>query len=157
MSGGGILMDHGWHAVYLALHWFREAPVDVVADLRRTGVSQVETDVDLRIAFPSGEARIVLTWNGASRRNTVRFTGDAGEIVADDDTLRVSGRESHVEPMGTALSAGSHHADWFIAMLPDVLQAFRDPDRSRPLFDEAAQCLAIIEQAYAGAAVSPGG
>src|SRR5205085_2254815 len=24
VAGGGILMDHGWHALYLALHWFRQ-------------------------------------------------------------------------------------------------------------------------------------
>jgi hypothetical protein len=37
-------------------------------------------------------------------------------------------------------------------MLPDVLAAFREPARARPLFDEAAECLRIIEQAYANAA-----
>src|SRR5438045_2983123 len=26
LAGGGILMDHGWHAVYLALHWFQQSP-----------------------------------------------------------------------------------------------------------------------------------
>jgi predicted dehydrogenase len=152
MAGGGILMDHGWHAIYLALHWFGEAPGAVVPDLRRAVGSPVETDVDLLIRFPSGEARIVLTWNGTARRNAVTFVGSAGRIVADDDTLRIEGREPRVEPMASALSAGSHHADWFTAMMPDVVAAFRDPVRSRPLFDEAALCLGVIEHAYAAAA-----
>src|SRR4051812_23164175 len=26
LSGGGIVMDHGWHAIYLALDWFAESP-----------------------------------------------------------------------------------------------------------------------------------
>lgn len=152
MAGGGILMDHGWHAIYLALHWFGEAPMGVVADLRRSAGSDVETDVDLGIQFPSGEARIALTWNGTSRRNVVAFIGDAGEILADDDTLYVRGRENRTEPMTAALSAGSAHADWFAAMMPDVLACFAEPVRSRALLLEAATCIDIIERAYASAA-----
>ena len=56
--------------------------------------------------------------------------------------------------MAAALSAGSSHADWFAAMLPDVLAAFAEPARSRPMLDEAAQTLAIIEEAYAQAGVA---
>ena len=33
MAGGGVLMDHGWHAVYLARHWFGEDPIEVEASL----------------------------------------------------------------------------------------------------------------------------
>lgn len=154
VAGGGILFDHGWHAIYLALHWFGERPIGVNANLRRAGGSAVETDVDLVITFPSGRARIHLTWNGTSRRNAVRLTGDAGTLYADDDVLRVESTNSRNEPMAAALSAGSSHADWFAAMLPDVLAAFAEPARSRPMLDEAAQTLAIIEEAYAQAGVA---
>jgi predicted dehydrogenase len=152
MAGGGILMDHGWHSIYLALHWFNEQPKGIDVDLRRPPGGGVEDEVALTIHFPSGDADIALTWRGPSRRNAATLTGDAGTIVADDDTLYVKGVRPRVEPMSAALSAGSHHADWFTAMLPDVLDCFREPSRSRPLLDEAALCLSIIEQAYAGAA-----
>jgi predicted dehydrogenase len=154
MAGGGILMDHGWHAIYLALHWFAEQPTGIDADLRRPSLDGVEDEAALTIHFPSGDAEIALTWRGTSRRNAATLTGDAGTIVADDDTLYVRGADPRVEKMATALSAGSHHADWFTAMLPDVVACFRDPARSRPQLQEAALCVSLIEQAYAGAAAS---
>jgi predicted dehydrogenase len=149
MAGGGILMDHGWHSIYLALHWFQETPIGIDVDMHRPGAGGVEDEVSLTVRFPSGDAHIALTWRGASRRNTVTLVGDAGEIVADDDTLYVRGAQPRTEQMTAALSAGSSHADWFTAMLPDVVEAFRHPEQSRPLFEEAATCLSIIEQAYA--------
>lgn len=152
MAGGGILMDHGWHSIYLALHWFDEPPLGTTADLQRSAGSDVETDVDLRIQFPSGDARILLTWNGTARRNAAHLVGEAGDILADDDTLRVRGTSTHTERMEAALSAGSAHADWFTAMLPDVIAGFRQPATSRAALDEAAACIDIIERAYAGAA-----
>jgi predicted dehydrogenase len=154
VAGGGILMDHGWHAVYLALHWFHEVPVSSAGELRRTAPDAVESDVDLVLRFPSGDARIVLTWNGAARRNAVTLTGERGAIVVENGTLTCPGLAS--EPF-ESLSAGSHHAAWFTAMLPDVTRCFADPDRSRPRLAEAEECLRIIEQVYAdAAALAPG-
>jgi predicted dehydrogenase len=153
VAGGGILMDHGWHAIYLALHWFAEAPTRVDAELRRPPSSGVEDEANLRILFPSGEAHLALSWRGNSRLNTAKLIGTSGEILADDGTLHLRSAAPRVEPMDAALSAGSHHADWFTAMLPDVVQCFLDPDRSRPLFDEASQCLSIIDEAYRQAQV----
>jgi predicted dehydrogenase len=154
IAGGGILMDHGWHAIYLALNWFGEAPLSVDADVKWPASGGVEDEVSLAIQFPSGDARIHLTWRGAGRRNAATLIGTAGEIVADDAILRVRAKESRDEPMAAALSAGSHHADWFTSMLPDVLECFRNPLKSRPLFEEAAACLTIIEQVYRAAATA---
>jgi predicted dehydrogenase len=152
VAGGGILMDHGWHALYLALHWFGEPAVGISGQLITSGGRQVETDVDVRVLFASGDARIHLSWNAAVRENSVRLRGERGDIVIDDDRLTVRGKESFTETFDARLSAGSHHADWFTAMLPDVVDAFRAPQQSRILLDEAEQCLWLIEQAYATAA-----
>ena len=148
IAGGGILMDHGWHSVYLALHWFSEAPERVHASLHRPPDGGVEDEADLTISFPSGEATIRLTWNGDARSNEMRLEGDKGEIVIADDTLHVRGAVNESVKFEIALSAGSHHADWFAAMLPDVVAGFRNPSLSRAVFEEAAECLSIIQQAY---------
>ncbi|MEP6698169.1 MAG: Gfo/Idh/MocA family oxidoreductase [Verrucomicrobiota bacterium] len=145
IAGGGILLDHGWHAVYLAQNWFREEPVAVRATLHRARPEEAEDEATLTLDFPSGPAKIFLTWKADTRRNTMRLVGDRREIVIDDDTLRVNGEPVAVE---SALSAGSHHADWFEAMLPDVLASFQQPARALESFNEAAICLSVIRQAY---------
>ena len=148
IAGGGILMDHGWHSVYLALHWFAESAGSVRASFHHPPDGGVEDEAHLSIDFPSGAAAINLTWNGDVRRNAMRLQGDRGEIVIADGTLHVSGATTESTTFPSALSAGSHHDDWFAAMVPDVLAAFANPALARPVFEEAAACLSIIQQAY---------
>lgn len=148
MAGGGVLMDHGWHAVYLARDWFGEDPIEVAASLQRSAADAVENEATLTLEFPKGQAEIFLTWKAKARRNTMRLLGDYGEIAIDDDRLQVRGETIQFD---SALSAGSHHADWFEAMLPDALAAFRAPEISRPLLDEAALCLSVLRRAYTNA------
>ncbi len=145
LAGGGILMDHGWHAIYLAQHWFAEEPLEIRAVLERGAEQEVEEEATLTLRFPSGPARIFLSWRSAMRRNTMRLVGESGTIVIDDDTLRVRGKAISFP---SALSAGSHHADWFEAMLPDVLESFRRPEKAGASFEEAARCLQLIRAAY---------
>jgi len=145
IAGGGVLMDHGWHAIYLARHWFGEDPLEVHASLHRPTSNEVEDEATLTLIFPGGQARIFLTWRAEMRRNTMRLIGERGEIAIDDDTLN-AGRESI--DFGSALSAGSHHADWFAAMLPDVITSFRQPEFASESFEEAALCLSVIRRAY---------
>jgi predicted dehydrogenase len=145
IAGGGVLMDHGWHAIYLARHWFGEEPTDVRASLHRPIPKDVEDEATLTLVFPNGHARIFLTWRADVRRNTMRLIGEHGEIAIDDDTFRIADESIQFE---SGLSAGSHHADWFAAMLPDVIASFRSPDAARQSFDEAALCLSVIRRAY---------
>jgi predicted dehydrogenase len=144
-AGGGIVMDHGWHAAYLAINWFGETPGEVCADLRRPHESAVESEATVTITFPSGIATISLSWNANQRSNHVRLTGERGDIIIEDDLLIVDGNRMRFDQK---LSAGSHHPEWFAAMLPDLLTALREPAVARPLFDEAVACLRVIERAY---------
>ena len=145
IAGGGVLMDHGWHAIYLAQHWFGAEPSEVHASLHRSTPRGVEDEATLNLDFPNGSAKIFLTWRADMRRNTMRLIGERGEITIDDDTLR-SGSDSIRFESG--LSAGSHHADWFAAMLPDVVTSFRQPEFASESFEEAALCLSVIRRAY---------
>ncbi|MGH7859920.1 MAG: Gfo/Idh/MocA family protein, partial [Candidatus Binatia bacterium] len=58
VAGGGILMDHGWHAFYLMRFLVGEAPRSVSADLRHERGLAVEDGADCTVAFGSCTARI---------------------------------------------------------------------------------------------------
>ncbi len=145
IAGGGVLMDHGWHAIYLARHWFGVEPDEVHASLHRSTPTGVEDEATLTLDFPNGTAKIFLTWRADVRRNSMRLLGERGEIAIDDHTLRTGGDVICFE---SGLSAGSHHADWFAAMLPDVIASFRQPEVAWESFEEAALCLSVIRRAY---------
>jgi predicted dehydrogenase len=145
IAGGGVLMDHGWHAIYLACLWFGEGPSHVRASLHRPTPKEVEDEATLTLVFPSGHAKIFLTWNADVRRNTMRLIGEHGGIAINDDMLEVGDESIQFE---SALSAGSHHADWFATMLPDVIASFHRPETALKSFDEAALCLSVIRRAY---------
>ena len=138
-------MDHGWHAIYLARHWFGDDPVGVEAMLHRAAPGGIEDEATLTLHFPKGTGKIFLTWRAERRRNAIRLTGDRGEIGIDDDKLKIGENEIQFE---NALSAGSHHADWFAAMLPDVIKSFRSPEMAAASFNEATLCLSVIRRAY---------
>ena len=149
IAGGGILMDHGWHAVYLTLHWFGDRPQAIEASFHRPAADAVEDDADVRLVFGRGEASIRLTWNGTERRNTMRLVGSAGTIALADDRLiqrSAAGAEDVRYP--EALSAGSHHADWFASLIPEIASSFAEPASSRAAFEESAACLDVIQAAY---------
>ena len=145
LAGGGILMDHGWHATYLALAWLGEAPTSAEAELHWRSDSGIDDEAVVTLQFPSGSAHLELSWNATNRSNQMRLKGTRGEILIDDDKLEVNGRVTH---FGSALSAGSHHPDWFAAMLPDVISSLKNPAQSRATFEDAAVCLTTINAAY---------
>lgn len=145
IAGGGVLMDHGWHAIYLARDWFGADPGEVHATLHRPAPNEVEDEATLTLVFPGGRAKIFLTWRANVRRNRMRLIGERDEIAIDDDTLSIAGESIQFE---SGLSAGSHHADWFGAMLPDVIASFHHPEAALGSFEEAALCLSVIRRAY---------
>ncbi len=150
VAGGGILMDHGWHAVYLVLHWFEDRPSRVDAAFHRLHPESVEDEADVRLVLAQGDASIKLTWNGKVRRNIIRLVGDRGSMTIADDRVLVRGVGGDEEvAYPAALSAGSHHADWFAAFLPQLAAYFEAPAASRAAFEEAAACLDVIQRAYA--------
>jgi predicted dehydrogenase len=155
VAGGGILMDHGWHAVYLALHWFGQTPTSVSASVHRPSVDAVEDEASVILHFSAGAADIVLSWSAEVRRNRMVLAGDEGELEIADSILRLRGADrERTWTVAPALSAGSYHSDWFALMLPDFRRAFAEPDQSRGLFDEAAACFGVIQRAYDAASAA---
>jgi predicted dehydrogenase len=156
MAGGGILLDHGWHAFYLLLFLLGAAPRTVAATLERrlflsTGV---EDTVTCDVTFPQAQARIHLTWAASQRGNLVVVRGQHGEIRLDDARLLCMqhGHATQDLVFPQALSAGSYHPDWFAAMLPAFQAELEDEAQRGHNVREAETCLRLTLLAYRSAA-----
>ena len=118
IAGGGILFDHGWHALYCMVRW-GGAPRAVAAKLekRRFHEWPLEDTATVALDLMSGTGEIYLTWAGEERANTIEIDGEQGTInvAGERVVLKTSpGEQSWACP--PSLSEGSHHQDWFVGV-----------------------------------------
>lgn len=151
VAGGGILVDHGWHAFYLMVALANERPLRIAAQLdrRRFTGSAVEDTVACHIEFPSLAGEIHLTWAAPQRHTSWRVVGAEGELVIDEDRMicRTGGGE-RVQVLPESLSAGSHHPDWFAGVIDEFRLALDDPAARAANRNEAELCVLLLTQAY---------
>ena len=152
VAGGGILVDHGWHAFYMLLALADERPLRIRATLerRRYVDAEVEDTALCAVDFPSLTAEIRLTWAASERRTQWRLVGDDGDLLIDDDRVVMHGKgapQSH--QLTTALSAGSHHPEWFTGVLESFHREIIDPSTRGLNQTEAEWCLMMLNLAYA--------
>ncbi len=152
LAGGGILVDHGWHAFYLMLALASERPMAIRAELarRRYVAADVEDSAHCTIEFPSLVGQLDLTWAGSERRTRWQLEGRDGSIEVDDDRLSIC-RNGRAESFtcGQSLSAGSHHPDWFAAVIEAFQREIADPSVRGENLSEAGQCVQLLSLAYA--------
>ncbi len=151
IAGGGILIDHGWHNLYLLLSIVGESPRALSAKLDFPGNanSGVEDNVKLRIEFPNSEAKLYLTWRAKKRKNVGTIVGEKGKILIKDDLLVVKNNgDSRCYHFREALSAGSHHLDWMYPVVEEFKKALEDHNEWQKNFTEAQWCARLINLAY---------
>ena len=147
-SGGGILIDHGWHALYALSAWMGPGvPVRVAARLetRKHTEWPVEDTATVFLAYPSASAEIFLTWSADLRANRVELEGTRG-------LLRLDGARLTLEREGAApehwdvppLTEGSHHPDWFAGVIEEFFGEIDDPRRRGRNLAEAALCIQLL-------------
>lgn len=155
-AGGGILVDHGWHAFYLVRHLIDADPVAITAvtSQRKFVTAGVEDTAECTIEFPNARAEIVLTWAGEGRRNGGAITGTRGSLTIADRTLITTiGDRAPVEThFAEPLSGGSYHPDWFGAMLDDFHAEVHDPKVRGENALEAESCCRLLEWGYRSSA-----
>jgi predicted dehydrogenase len=152
LAGGGILVDHGWHAFYLLLALANERPCRIRARLerRRYVDAGVEDTAACAIVFPSLHAEIRLTWAAAERSTRWRFVGADGQLCVDDDELILEAKGTHESRrLATALSTGSHHPEWFAGVVESFRHELNDPAARGTNRAEAEWCLLMLTRAYA--------
>lgn len=151
VSGGGILVDHGWHAFYLLTNLIGADPGSILSNMHfgEDAGASLDEVAQVLIQFPQATGYIHLTWRAPMRRNTMHIQGVAGSILIDDDRLLLNARDGAAKELRfPALSAGSHHADWFEAMLPDFVEEMKNPAKRGANFREAGWCVALTKAAY---------
>jgi predicted dehydrogenase len=165
VSGGGILMDHGWHALYVVCGWLPEAPRRVAGILstRRHHDWSIEDTAEVTLECAGGaRAEILLTWAADERANRASVVGTGGALSVDGNILKLTmpGRaEPIVREFPGSLADGSHHPDWFAGVAAEFLSEIRDPARRGRTLAEASTGLDLIALARAsslrgGAAVT---
>lgn len=150
-SGGGQLLDSGYHPTYVLRHVVADEPVDVTAVLsnHRLTFLEGEDSAQVTVRFEGGAVgRIVTSWayDGLPAAETVTVNGSRGSAFGTDQslTVRISGEEPVIidlDPVDTFAAEISH----FAAVLREG---------GRPVQDHAdgIATLGIIMAAYTAAA-----
>jgi predicted dehydrogenase len=149
---GGILIDHGWHNLYLALSLIGETPLSVSANMQCAPVhgGLLEEVVDLELKFAGAQMHIYLTWRAETRRNFGTIVGEKGTLHINDDHLLLESngfsptRFDFDEP----LSAGSHHPEWMDPVVKNFRDEIADPRLRGTNLMEAMGCAKLIRLAY---------
>ncbi|HEY1454677.1 MAG TPA: Gfo/Idh/MocA family oxidoreductase, partial [Roseiarcus sp.] len=152
LAGGGILIDHGWHALYCVARW-AGVPGRVSARLetRRFHDQPLEDTATLDLETASGVSQIFLTWAADTRSNAIEVVGEQGEIQVVGDTVRVrSNSQERRWSCPPSLSEGSHHPDWFGGVVADFLAAATGAGESN--LDEVLLCARLIDAAQRSSA-----
>ena len=146
-AGGGVLFDHGWHALYCVTRW-AGAPAGATARLetRRFHEQPLEDTASVDLDTTAGVSRIFLTWAADERSNAIEIDGDQGEIrvVGDAVILKTNSCERRWS-CPPALSEGSHHPDWFGGVAADFVAATTGGAKSN--LDQAVLSARLIDAA----------
>ena len=142
-TGGGILLDHGWHAFYL-IHWLmgldplqlgktttNREPLSLSAYLGYPPGSTIDDLADLRLINPAGLlAGIYLSWRSPVRRTSATLYGDWGLLEIDGARVSLTTRDGFIEDHSVADAPDdSYHRPWFGDLIALFLEAIAEgPD-----------------------------
>ncbi len=150
-SGGGILIDHGWHVFYL-MNWLMggEKPVSISARLESPAGVDVDDVADVRIRFGSGAlSRAHLSWRAPMRRTSALIYGERASLEIEGDRVLLSDRDAKVEDLSVAdMADDSYHSAWFAAVAQEFEQAVAEGTNSEVAkrnLAEARVALMLIE------------
>jgi scyllo-inositol 2-dehydrogenase (NADP+) len=157
-TGGGILIDHGWHVFYL-MQWLMggAAPVAVSAHLGFQPDATVDDLADLRVEFPDGRiANAHLSWRSPTRRTSAVIYGERAMLEIEGDRIVLTPRSGISEVHSVAdMPDDSYHSAWFAGIAADFKRAIgegADGPIARENQGEVRCALALTEGAQRSAA-----
>ena len=160
VSAGGILRDHGPHAIYLATSLTGLVPTSVsciAGTMASDAFPESEDTVLLRVRCNGdAEIEVCLSWASAYRDSYYVISGSRNSVVVHNDEL-IFARDGRTSREGVVSQFDDpSHSAWFAAMFADFASLLNDPAaaaaRLPALLGEAALCSDVIEAGYASAA-----
>ena len=148
-AGGGILIDHGWHAFYVVSSWLGSAPRTVAARLETRKHHQwpVEDTVDLFLVYAAATAEIFLTWADTARANRAEIHGTKGILKLEGESLRLldpDGTRTAEEWTVPSVSDSSHHPEWFTGVIDGFFDEIADAKWRGRNLAEATLCANVM-------------
>lgn len=149
-SGGGELMDTGYHPTYLMLHFAGGSPVDATALLSRHRLHFMEGEdsAQVLVRFDNGVVgQLVTTWAYDPPPGTERFAivGERGSMRSDGVSLLLTLRESGSETFDFEA------VDSFAVEIGAFADCLRSGTRPLHTEKEGIDVLCLILAAYEGA------
>lgn len=147
-SGGGILIDHGWHALYILSEWMTGVPRMVAArleTLKHHGWA-IEDTATVTLGYESATAEVLLSWASDERANRLELEGTRGILRLDGGRLSLGTSRTAPEQEWSlpSLTEGSHHPDWFDGVISDFLAEIADPRKRGQNLGEATVCANVL-------------
>ena len=156
-SGGGILIDHGWHVFYL-MQWLMggaASPCAVAATLF-TNPEGVEETAEVQVTFGAGQsARANLSWRAGQRQTHATIVGTSGSLeIGSERLLLTEGQRPSEELLVHDIPDDSYHSAWFSGVAAEFERAISEGPNSsiaRSNLVEARNALALIVAARVSA------
>jgi predicted dehydrogenase len=147
VAGGGVLVDHGWHALYVLRRWLGGRPQSLSARLERRKHPElaIEDTAEISMEWGGARVRVFLTWAADRRGNLVALEGEKGRLTLDGGFLTLSSDGAASRSFDLpSLAEGSHHPEWFHGVIDDFLREVRDPAARGENLGEAALCATLL-------------
>ncbi|GAA3559625.1 Gfo/Idh/MocA family oxidoreductase [Kribbella ginsengisoli] len=149
-SGGGELIDTGYHPTYLMLHLAGGLPVEATAMLstHRLKFMEGEDSAQVLIRFDNGVVgQLVTSWAYQPAPGTERFSvvGELGSLRSDGESLTTQLRTGETE----TVDLGS--VDTFVAEIGHFADSLLGKTRPLHTEEEGIAVLGILLAAYEGA------
>lgn len=150
-SGGGILIDHGWHVFYL-MSWLLggETSLSVSARLESPEGMDVDDLADVRIRFGNGAiGRAHLSWRAPARRTSALIYGERASLEIEGDRVLLTDRSGTSEDLSVPdMADDSYHSAWFGGVAEEFERAVTEGTNSPVAIRNLAQArvaLLLIE------------
>ena len=155
-SGGGILIDHGWHVFYLMQWLMGGAPPRAVAATLFTNAEGVEETAEVHVTFGAGRsARTNLSWRAEQRRTHATIVGTSGSLEIGSERLFLTQRQRPSEELLVDdIPDDSYHSAWFSGVAAEFESAISEgPNSSIARYNlaEARTALALCVAARVSA------